>query len=446
MGFKDVIEVRKLRYSITQNIIKIAYPLILSLFSYPFFAAVILALVLRFFPSESSIFVFAMALYQVFLKTFEALLSGTRVLITYEIHAPSLIRKDILAQAIISLFLMSLVTLSFLSITFYTLLFFHIGIFSSHIAYIFLLVFLGLPGTLLYSVCSYYAHAHKKTQGLPFISWFSNVAGAFGILAAALSGFSFYTALFILFLSRYMLGVLAFAMIDPDLRPSILEISKKFNISNISIVYKIFNIGIPQAIYSLLFTGSFFVFALIIEVRQPGELSTFQIEINILNLMAVSNMALISSGCVMMNHVTKNQDKIKNLIFQQNMMINLGVMLFLSVVVWIIHVHLILLLGGSPQSVFLFEKTYALLVFIYGIDQIQTLLIQTMIYSKDQFYPPFLSILSFAGIAIPMAFFYNTSLGLTGVLVAILLGTLFSSCVIFMRFRIKHLNAHVHVK
>jgi Na+-driven multidrug efflux pump len=191
---------------------------------------------------------------------------------------------------------------------------------------------------------------------------------------------------------------------------------------------------------NLLFTGSYLIFVLLIERYSNELLSIFQIQLNLLNIMAVINSAIISSGCIIMASVHLNDNASRYLIFKQNAYLNMFIIFCLLCLIYINQEWLIALMGAKIESLLHFKHTFLLLSFIYLIDQIRSLFIQTMIYMNDYIMPPLMRIILFSFVSISIALYLVTikDYKLVGILLSISIGTLISSFYILMRWKSKN--------
>jgi Na+-driven multidrug efflux pump len=429
------------RSLISKEILRNSIPLIINILSYPLSAIFTLSILAKYFPEKCSLFIIATAIINIVTKFYESLLSGTRVLAAIKINDDINIRKAIFNNAIIISFSLSIILLSLVFVSYRTLVFFHFSDYYIELAKTVGCLAVGVPGSLLYSSCMLYLHAHKETRLLPILSWLTNIISiVFLIMSCETPSMSsFYTILVGFSLIKILFGILNFVMVPSYLkkRPNILFL-KNFKFKN---GMELMKFGVSHAFCNLLFTGSYLIFSLLLKSTAEPSLHVFQMQINLLNIMSVINMAITSSGCVNYSYINNKQPQLKKINFEQNLILNLSALIIMLSIIFILRASIVTGMGGIKNSIFLFDQTFYLFVAIYTADLVQTVLLQTMTYSKDYILPPIIKIICFCSISIPLAAILTIvyKLGLIGILISILSGSVCATLFILFRFKSKNL-------
>ena len=288
--------------NLNKNIIQTSYPLIISILSYPLFAAVSLSIISIYFSSNISNFILSQALVTIYIRFAENLLSGTRVLTAQSIQQSIEKRREIfkVSCSIGSYlsFIAFLAAILFCLISYFCL----ENAFIKELSCTIFFITIGLPGIFLYNSCALYMHAHKKTNLLPVVSWVANIIGAvLMFLYANSANATFLSCLLLASLSRWVLALLAYLIIPKDWK----EVQFLKLVLNYRKMLEITKLGFSHAINSLFFTGSYFLFSMFLEMTARDELPIFQIQLSLLGIFSVINSALISSGCIIFSQIDK---------------------------------------------------------------------------------------------------------------------------------------------
>lgn len=431
-----MIDVNKLSMmrNINTNIIHTSLPLVISILSYPLFAAVSLSIVANWFSTKISYFIIGQAIVTIYIRFCENILSGTRILTAQNIQSSLSERQDILNTSWNTSILLSIIGLSGASIFW---LFTHLLINNSYLVNLsnaVMCLAVGFPGIFIYNTCAFYLHAHKKTHILPMVSWIANILGAMLMYYYAKSpNASFLVCLLLFSLSRWVLSILGCYIIPPLWRGA------KFYHLNLKInkMIELTKFGVSHAINSLFFTGSYFLFSLLLELKTSNDLPKFQVQLCLLGIFSVINSAVINSGCIIYSQEDKLNFPARSKLIFDNFIINVIAGTLLLMILALFKQPILSWMGSSEISIPLFEATYILFVGIYFFDMLQMLFMQIMTYNNDYLLPPLMRIAIFSITALPIAFVtvFLFEQGLKGLLSSILFGTLISSLFIFNRFK-----------
>lgn len=415
--------------SISQAILKTSIPLILSTLSYPLFSFLSFFIINIYFPNDIHNYILAQSILIIFIRGSESLLSGTRVLSAQNITAEKKEKSKILHFSIASSIWLATLGVAFVLIIKFISSF---GFINETFSTTLVILSIGLYGHFLFNSTCYYAHGNQSTLFIPIASWFSN---AFGLIIMLISAHYFKSSylciIFLYTLSRCILGFLAYSLIPASLKTpfvwtSLLRFDKIFESTKI---------GLSYFIYSLVITGTYFIFTLSLKYYAPNDLINYQTLMNILNILSTINVPIASSGAIILVNYKNDITPIRTKILNTTISLNMCVTMFVIFIFYVLSETNLFFLGQKYLNIDFLTISSLFCLLIYFFELFQIIMTQTMTYHKDYLFPPIVRGLIFSTISLSIFQLFLLNKGQIGVLCAILTGTLTSFTWILIRFK-----------